>query len=48
MYNNNALLLIVNNDWLLKVLENMLCDKMQYTTEKEFHSFWQVLKKQIT
>ena len=27
--------------WLLEVLENTLCLKMQYTTEKEFNSFWQ-------
>ena len=27
--------------WFLKVLENTVCLKMQYTTEKEFNSFWQ-------
>ena len=27
--------------WHLKVLENTLCLKMQYTTEKEFNSFLQ-------
>ena len=39
MCNNNAFLLLVNNYWLLRVLENMLCNTKCNTQRKFFLQF---------
>ena len=39
MRKNNALLLLVNNDWLLKVLENMFCHKNVINNGKRISRF---------